>query len=58
MIMKKPVVLVLMFFVLLGQVPAFIRAMKNKQTARSWFIGFVIALLAGCWFIYFLQPGM
>lgn len=56
--MEKPIVLVLMFFVLLGQVPAFIRAMKNKQTARSWFIGFVIALLTGCWFIYFLQPGM
>lgn len=58
MIMKKPVVLVLMFFALLGQVPAFIRAMKNKQTARSWFMGFVIALLTGCWIIYFLQPGM
>ena len=58
MIMKKPVVLVLMFFVLLGQVPAFIRALKNRQSARSWFIGFVIALLVGCWFIYLLQPEM
>lgn len=58
MIMKKPVVLVLMLFVLLGQAPAFIRAMKNKQTARSWFIGFVIVLLTGCWIIYSLQPGV
>lgn len=55
MIMKKPIVLLLMFFVLLGQFPAFIRAMKNKQTARLWFIGFVIALLTGCWLIRFLQ---
>lgn len=53
--MKKPIVLLLMFFVVLGQFPAFLRAIKQKQTARSWFIGFVIALLTGCWLIRFLQ---
>ncbi len=58
MIMKKPVVLILCFFILLSQVPAFIRAMKHKQTARSWFAGFVIALLAGCCMVYFLRPEM
>jgi hypothetical protein len=47
--MKQPAVLLLMFFVLLGQFPAFLRAMKNRQTARAWFLGFAIALLAGCW---------
>lgn len=53
--MKQYIVLILMFLSLLGQIPAFVRAMKNKQTARSWFMGFVIALLAGCWWVYWLQ---
>ena len=55
--MRNRIVLILMFFVILGQLPGFIRAMKNKQTARCWFIGFVITLLTGCWIIYFTKPG-
>ena len=54
--MKKVIVLVLMFLSLLGQVPSFLRAIQNKQTARAWFLGFVIALLAGCWVICLLRP--
>ena len=44
--MRKPVVLVLMLLVILGQIPGFLRAMENKQTARCWFIGFALVLLA------------
>ena len=53
--MNKPLVLTLMFFVLLGQVPSFLRALENRQTARAWFTGFVIALLARCWIACFLR---
>ena len=55
MTVKKTAILILMFFALLGQIPGFVRAMKNRQTARSWFMGFVIALLTGCWLLCFLH---
>ncbi len=52
--MQKPAVLALAFLIILGRVPAFFRAMENRQTARYWFLGFVIALSIGCWIRYFL----
>ncbi len=52
--MQKPAVLALAFLIILGRVPAFFRAMENRQTARYWFLGFAIALLIGCWIRYFL----
>lgn len=56
--MKKTAVLILMGLVILGQIPSFIRAMKNRQTARAWFVGFVIALLIGCWIVCFVHADM
>ncbi len=59
--MKKPVIIVpvillLIFFFLRGRVSGFIQAMENGQTARCWFAGFVVTLLAGCVLLFFLRP--